>query len=63
MNRNKVTQKNFNKVMDEIKAMYKRQSWDRPYWVEAVEQMLNDLQGEDFFGTEGQNDPRGDQRD
>lgn len=29
----------------------------------AFEQMLSDLNGNDFFGTEGQNDPRGDFRD
>jgi len=30
---------------------------------EALDAMLDDLRGYDFFGTEGQNDPRGDFRD
>ena len=29
---------------------------------EKLETFLDELQGEDFFGTEGQSDPRGDQR-
>lgn len=31
--------------------------------VQALDDMLNDLLGDDAFGTEGQNDPRGDHRD
>jgi len=30
---------------------------------ENLDQLFDDLQGNDFFGTEGQNDPRGDFRD
>jgi len=33
------------------------------YIVDAVNRMFDELLGDDFFGTEGQNDPRGDHRD
>ena len=32
-------------------------------WIGFVDHMLDELLGEDFFGTEGQLDPRGDRRD
>jgi hypothetical protein len=32
------------------------------YWNHVVDKMLDELLGEDFFGTEGQRDPRGDRR-
>lgn len=35
---------------------------DRLRWHEAIDDMLDDLSYEDFFGTERQLDPRGDQR-
>lgn len=39
------------------------QSTDRAaYWARAVDKMLDELLGDDFFGTEGQCDPRGDRR-
>lgn len=34
-----------------------------PSIVKAMDKMLDNLVSQDFFGTEGQNDPRGDQRD
>lgn len=34
----------------------------RPAMVEAINGMLRDLEQQDFFGTEGQCDPRGDHR-
>jgi hypothetical protein len=33
------------------------------YFAESYHKMLDDLLGQDFFGTEGQGDPRGDHRD
>lgn len=39
------------------------QSIDRTaYWTRAVDKMLDESLGGDFFGTEGQRDPRGDRR-
>lgn len=32
------------------------------YWTNLVDKMLDDLHNSDFFGTEGQRDPRGDRR-
>ena len=32
-------------------------------WCEALNEMLDSLLNDDFFGTEGQLDPRGDHRD
>jgi hypothetical protein len=31
-------------------------------WASAFDEMLDNLKDNDFFGTEGQNDPRGDNR-
>lgn len=39
---------------------------DEDYWKwisEALDRMLDEMLGEDIFGTEGQNDPRGDNRE
>lgn len=41
-----------------------REDDDNAYmFIDGLEEMLNDLHFEDGFGTEGQNDPRGDFRD
>lgn len=58
-----LSRKNFAKVLDNIKDAFKRAGRDEQRaWLEAVNTMLNDLNGDDFFGSEGQCDPRGDQR-
>jgi len=58
----RVTAKNVGKVLDNIKAQTASDDWYRDLYVNALNQMLDDLNGDDAFGTEGQNDPRGDQR-
>lgn len=64
--RKEVTQDNFLDVLEKIKQHYiandAPHNWDREIWVEKFEEMLEDLFQEDFFGTEGQLDPRGDHR-
>jgi hypothetical protein len=55
--------RNFLTVLDEIAAQFlKADKQDKVVWIAAVDQMLSDLCCNDFFGTEGQNDPRGDHR-
>jgi hypothetical protein len=36
---------------------------DQKFWCEAFNDMLDELRADDFFGTEGELDPRGDNRD
>lgn len=55
----KLTAKNAKTVMDRILAM---DPADRKVVLDAMNTSLNDLLDMDFFGTEGQNDPRGDHR-
>ena len=64
----KVTQKNYNQVVDNFASYLKKyfEEGDTTYKSFAVEwlnDVLNDIALEDGFGTEGQSDPRGDQRD
>lgn len=63
MERYKATQKNYIKVLNQMIEDFKDADKEhRGVWVEELNVMLNNLLGEDFFGTEGQRDPRGDQR-
>lgn len=55
----KLTLKNERKVFDAILAMDKE---ERKIIYEAFNEALDSLRDEDFFGTEGQCDPRGDGR-
>ncbi len=58
-----LSRKTFPKVLDNIKDAFERADRDEQRaWLEAVNTMLNDLNGDDFFGSEGQCDPRGDRR-
>lgn len=50
-------------VLDNIKKLIIDNPDDVEEWSSVLEEMLDDLHGTDFFGTEGQNDPRGDFRD
>ena len=60
----KVTPKNLNVVLDRIKAQVANDGKEgAKYYCEALNDMLDELLGDDFFGTEGQNDPRGDHRE
>jgi hypothetical protein len=53
----------FGEVLDAIRKDYDEADSDgRKAWEEIIDSMLDDLAMDDFFGTEGQNDPRGDGR-
>ena len=66
--KHKATKKNHNEVVDKL-ADYLKKSFneaDDSFKKESVQwlnNLLDELLAEDFFGTEGQCDPRGDQRD
>ena len=55
---------NIIKVLEEIKNRIVHPSWDGELqeWAEFLDSMLDEMKNEDLFGTEGQNDPRGDFR-
>lgn len=64
MAKKKVTKKNFDKVVDNF-ATYLKQTFkegDKDFQINWLNDLLDDLASEDAFGTEGQNDPRGDNR-
>jgi hypothetical protein len=55
----KVTVKNFEKVLDSIKNMFKEANKvEKNLWCESLNNMLDEQHQMDFFGTEGQLDPR-----
>lgn len=56
----KLTAKNARAVFDAILAM---DAADRDEVLDAFDVTLDDLRANDFFGTEGQLDPRGDGRE
>ena len=63
MSKKNATKKNFNQVLDTIKRDFKNADNEcQRHWVNELNKLLNNLLDNDFFGTEGQNDPRGDQR-
>jgi hypothetical protein len=55
----KATPRNLKKVFDNILAM---DNDAKVLICEKLNEALDDLLNDDYFGTEGQNDPRGDQR-
>lgn len=59
----KMTERNADAVLAKISQSIKTDKNDGPVYLEALNRMLDDLRSEDFFGTEGQLDPRGDQRE
>ena len=65
MGKKKVTKKNYEKVVDKFDAYLKESfnNGDKDYQTNWLNDLLDDLNYDDAFGTEGQNDPRGDQRD
>lgn len=64
MAKKKATIKNFEQVLDNIKRMFKEASKEeKKCWCVDLNYMLDNMLDEDFFGTEGQCDPRGDNRD
>lgn len=67
MTKNKVStdvKANVLSVLEEIKNRVNNPSWDGEIeeWAESLDSMLEDMKNDDQFGTEGQNDPRGDFR-
>ena len=59
----KVTLRNMETGLAELVVMAKKDKEDGRAISDALNQMLDDLLDQDFFGTEGQLDPRGDHRD
>jgi hypothetical protein len=61
----KATIKNFKQVALNMIEMFEKQDNKqcKKFWVDSLNNMLDDMMSEDFFGTEGQCDPRGDNRD
>ena len=51
------------KVLERIKEQVEANEDDAEVYCDAFEIMLDDLMGEDFFGSESSTDPRGDQRE
>jgi flagellar motor component MotA len=59
----KVTIKNFETVLDNMKELFKNsEKGDKQVMVNDLNEMLDMQRDNDFFGTEGQSDPRGDNR-
>lgn len=59
MTKHNVTKKNFNQVLDNIKRDFRMADNEcQRQWINRINQMLNDLLSEDFFGAEGEGDPR-----
>ena len=62
--KHKATKRNFKKVLTAIGENFdKHKPEQKKAWVDWLNESLNNLLADDFFGTEGQCDPRGDQRD
>lgn len=55
-------QHNLIRVLETIISDIKQDPVAAEVYAEQVSMVLNDLQDQDFFGTESQNDPRGDFR-
>ena len=63
MDEMRCTEDNFLKIIDVIKSTFiNASSEDKEVWASSVDGMLDELLHQDFFGTEGQSDPRGDRR-
>jgi hypothetical protein len=57
------TQERVMLVLDRIKEIVAADEDEAQLWSEELERLLTDIHQQDGFGTEGQNDPRGDFRD
>jgi hypothetical protein len=62
VNRHALKLERLNVVFDRIKEMAAEDEDDCNILLNAFDKMLSDLNCDDFFGTEGQSDPRGDFR-
>lgn len=61
MTKHPATKRNIKKVLRTIIQQLDENPDDAGWWVEQINKVCDGAG--DFFGTEGQNDPRGDQRD
>jgi len=60
----KATVKTFGEVIEKVKNNFTESNLEvKKMWAESLNEWLDNLLGEDFFGTEGQLDPRGDHRE
>lgn len=61
----KITARNFKKVLENIIKQFEeaKEKEVRQLWIDDLNDMLDNMRDNDFFGTEGQCDPRGDNRD
>lgn len=59
----KLTKRNIRKVLTAIADRCDKDDGDAQTYVEELTLMLDELHCNDFFGTEGQLDPRGDHWD
>lgn len=50
------------KVLENIKQLVEEEEYYADAFSEYLDTMLDDMNGQDIFGTEGQQDPRGDMR-
>ncbi len=57
------TQRSVISVLEKIKTQVQNSEEDAEVYAEELDIMLDALLQEDMFGTEGQTDPRGDQRE
>ena len=57
------SQKSLLFVLDRMKKMALESNYIANDFIGGLDAMLDDLLAEDIFGTEGQMDPRGDQRE
>jgi hypothetical protein len=62
--RKKCTTKNVTKVLETLTEYIENECDEsKKVFAESFDEFLDDLVSNDYFGTEGQSDPRGDQRD
>jgi hypothetical protein len=59
-----VTLKNYIQVLENMKKLFEHSDYEeKQIMCDDLDEMLDVQMSHDFFGTEGQRDPRGDQRD
>ena len=58
----KMTRTNAKTVLMNIADRIKESPEDGKVWCDELNKLCDELLGDDFFGTEGQLDPRGDHR-
>lgn len=61
--RKKITLRNYKKALKSIEDHITADKKDAQPMLDELNDMLDNLRSNDYFGTEGQNDPRGDGRD